>query len=195
MVAHLGPHVCNLKAAFVFVRSVSSRLLYDITARDCEERPRLHVWAQILLPSISPTIFLSLCSLINVPCALWWCIIHQTEWPGSAPHQPPRLHSLTHSFVGCYPERKNIFHLLSAENILWQSNNLFHIPFECLTMSLLKEATKVQKPQGFLCGYFDPAGHHWQVHFNRSSRLLFPLAALYEIRRRFSTRPHQKQTL
>ncbi|MEQ2185018.1 hypothetical protein GOODEAATRI_013847 [Goodea atripinnis] len=33
MVAYLGPHDSNLKGAFVFVESISSRLLYDITAR------------------------------------------------------------------------------------------------------------------------------------------------------------------
>lgn len=168
MVAHFKPHVSNLKATFVFLRSIFSRLLYDITAR------RLQVGASSPCVGFNstiihfPTIFLSLHSLINVLCALWCCIIHQTKWPGSEHCQPPRLPSLTHTYT-------NIFHLLSVGNFLWQSNNLFHVPFECLTMCLLKKATKVYKPQGLPRGCFDPAGRHWQVHFNRSSRLFFPL--------------------
>ena len=84
-----------------------------------------------------------------------------------------------HTFACCFRERKNISHLMSAGNILWQSNNPFHIPFECLTMCLQKEATKEYNPQGLFCGYFDPADRHWQVHFNRRSRLFFPLRLLY----------------
>lgn len=162
---------------------------------DCRQGPRLHVWAPIQPSSISPTIFLSLHSLINVLCALWCCIIHQTKWPGSVHRQPPRLPSLPLTFTRCYQERYNIFHLLSVGNILWQSNNLFHVPFECLTMCLLKETTKVYKPQGLRRGCFDPAGRHWQVHFNRSSRLFFPLWLLYtRFLRGFFSRPHQTQT-
>lgn len=33
MVAHTRPHVSNLKGTFVFLRSIFSRLFYDITAR------------------------------------------------------------------------------------------------------------------------------------------------------------------
>lgn len=99
MVAHLRPAVSNLKATFVFLRSIFSRLLYDITSGDCKQGPRLHVWAPIQPSSISSTIFLSLHHLINVLYALWCCIIHQTKWPGSVHRQLPRLPSLplTHS--------------------------------------------------------------------------------------------------
>lgn len=83
-----------------------------------------------------------------MPCAPWCGIIHQTKWPGLVLRQPPRLPSLPLPFTCCYQERQSIFHLLSVGNILWQSNNLFHIAFECLTMCLLREATKVHKPQG-----------------------------------------------
>lgn len=144
------------------------------------------------LPSLS---FLSLHSLINVLCALWRCIIHQPKWPGSAPRQPATKVTLScaHAFEQADREtKKNISLLLSAGNILWQSNNLFHISFECLTMCLLKGATKMLEPQGFLCGYFDPAGRHWRAHFNGSGGVVPPTAAaLCRVTRPLFRCPHQ----
>lgn len=137
----------DLKVAFVFPGSIISPALWYY--RHELEEPRRHVWAPIQPSSILPRyLFLWLHGLINAACAPWCRIIHQTKWPGSALRQPPRLPSLPLPFACCYQERRRIFHLLSVGNILWQSNNLFPVPFECLTMCLLKEATKVQKPQG-----------------------------------------------
>lgn len=162
---------------------------------DCKQGPRLHVWAPIQPSSISPTIFLSLHSLINVLCALWCRIIDQTKWPGSVNRQPPRLPSLPLTFTCCYQERMNIFHLLSVGNILWQSNNLFHIPFECLTMCLLKGNDKGVRATGVASWLF------WSGRSPLTSALqwkqqvvLSTVAALYQVMRGFFSCPHQTQT-
>lgn len=129
--AHLRPHISNLKATFVFLRSVSSRLLYDITAR------RLKVGVHISMCGLQfshhpfSSIFLSLHGLINVLCALWRRIIHQTKWPGSVQRQAAKVTlSLSRTLLPAVTSRGRIcFIFLSVGNVLWQSNNLFFIPF------------------------------------------------------------------
>lgn len=129
-----------------------------------------------------PTIFLLFHSLINVPCALWWCIIHQTKWPGQCitNHQG---YSLFFCLSPAVTKRRRWFFIFCQLDIFSdRSNNLFPVPFECLTMCLLKEATKVYKPQGLRCGRFDLAGSHWWVLL-QSKQQVVPLtvAAFYHI--------------
>lgn len=194
MVAHLRPHVSNLKAAFVFLRRCSA--LWYYRQETCGQGPRLHVWAPIQPSSISPTIFLSLRSLINVLCVPWCCIIHQTKWPGSALRQTPRLPSLPLTFTRCCRERKSIFHLLSVGNILWQSNNLSRVPFECLTMCLLKKTTKVCEPQGLATWLFWSCGSPLTSALQSKQQVVLPPLWLFYTRlwEGFFSWPHQTQT-
>lgn len=76
-VAHLGPHVSNLKAAFVFLWSTFSRLLYDITAR------RLRAGASSPCVGSNSTIihFLHYLFIITQPnkCAVCSVMLHHTS--------------------------------------------------------------------------------------------------------------------
>lgn len=194
MVAHLRPPVSSLKAAFVFLGTVISRPLYDITAMRhgglvavCGFRFNHHPFP--------PTIFLSLHSLINVLCALWRCIIHQTEWPGSVRCQPPRLLSLPLPFTCCYWERRRIFHLLSVGNILRQSNNLFSSPLLMSNNVSSKGNDKGVQATGVALWLF------WSGWLPLTSVLrteqpvgLPTLAASHQVMRGFFGCPHQPPT-
>lgn len=179
MMAHLRPHISNLKAAFVFPRSTFSRLLYDITAR----RPRAGASSPFVGSNSTIIHFPHYLFIITQSnkCAVCSVMLHHTSdnvtWVSALPTAKVTIASFPFHLL--LPRELEYFSSLSVGNSLWQSNNLFHVPFERLPMPLLKEATKVYKPQGLRRGFFDPAGRHWQVCFSLNSRLFFPLWRLY----------------
>lgn len=82
------------------------------------------------------------------------------------------LHSTNHYFILCICTTSLFSHALQP----------FHTAFIILlTMSRLKtkQASKVLSPQGLRRGCFDPAGHRWQVHFNRNSGFFLPLSLIF----------------
>lgn len=189
MVAHLRPHISNLKATFVFLRSIFSRLLYDITAR------RLRAEASSPCVGSNSTIihfphYLFIITHSN-KCAVWRCFIHQRKWPGSVHCQPPRLPSLPLTSTRCYNERDSIFHLLSVGNILWQSNNLF------LWMSnnvSSEEFDKGVQAAGIASWLFWSARSPLTATLQSKQQVVLPTeAAFIRVSRGFFSRPHQTQ--
>lgn len=112
-----------------------------------------------------------------------WCVLRSAA-------SYIRQSDLGHRFAsdqGCTSSRLHLpavsrkgwkrFMVVSEKDSL--TNNLFPVPFECLTMCLQKLMIKVFEPQGLCRGCFDPPGRHWREHLNSNSRLLFPLWRLY----------------